>query len=234
MSFVLEDSEGARVKVAGEVLPLALIVTLSPLNILPVILLLFTRRPLLSSSCFLAAFVVGVTIVLAAGVLIADAIDHSAGSSDSTWVTVVKFVLGVYLVVAAVRKFRGRPRDGEETSMPKRMEAIAGFSPGKSLGAGLVLGALNPKNLVAGLAAATTISNAALSGGQQVAVIAAYVVVAALGVAVPIMVTLVLGERSHEVLDRWKSWLGRNSATVMSTLFALFGAVLIGQAVAAA
>jgi len=221
------------VGVAGEVLPLALVVTLSPLNVLPVILLLFTKKPLLSASCFLAGFIIGVAAVLTAGVLIADAVDLSGSSSDATWVAVVKLVLGLYLLVAAARKYRGRPRRGEEEQMPRRMEAIAGFSPGKSLDAGLLLGALNPKNLVVGLAAAATIAHGALTRGQQIAVIAAYVVVAALGVAGPIVVTLVLGERSHEVLDRWKSWLGRNSATVMAALFALFGVVLIGQAVAA-
>ena len=52
--------------VVGEILPLALVVTLSPLNVIPVILLLFTARPLLRASCFLAGFVVGVAGVLAA------------------------------------------------------------------------------------------------------------------------------------------------------------------------
>ena len=220
-------------RVAGEVLPLALVVTLSPLNVLPVILLLFTRKPLLTASCFLAGFVAGVAAVLTAGVLIADALDLSGSSSDSTWAAVVKLALGVYLLVASARKYRGRPRPGEEERMPRRLEAIAGFSPAKSLDAGLLLGALNPKNVVVGLAAATTIAHGALPRGQQIVVIVAYVIVAALGVAAPIVVTLVLGERSHEVLDRWKSWLGRNSAVVMAALFALFGVVLIGQALAA-
>lgn len=220
--------------VAGEVLPLALVVTLSPINVLPVILLLFTKKPLLTASCFLAGFVAGLGVVLVAAVLIADAIDLHGSSNDATWVAVVKLLLGIYLVVAAIRKFRGRPRAGEEQATPKRLEAIAGFGPGKSLSGGLVLGACNPKNVVVALAAAGTIANAALSGSEQAALMAAYVFVAVLGVAAPIMTTLVLGERSHEVLGRWKSWLTRNGATVMSALFALFGLVLIAQAVAAA
>jgi threonine/homoserine/homoserine lactone efflux protein len=143
-------------------------------------------------------------------------------------------VLGVYLVVAAVRKFRGRPRAGEEGAMPKWMDGIAAFGPGRSLGAGLALGAGNPKNVVVGLAAAVTIASVSLSNGQQIAAIAIYVFVAVLGVAAPILVTIFLGDRSHEVLDGWKAWLGQNNAAVVSVLFLIFGVVLIAQAIGAA
>ncbi len=219
--------------VVGEILPLALVVAISPINVIPVILLLFTKRPVVNAVCFLAGFIAGVAAVLGACVAIAEAVDLSTDSGHATWVTVLKLALGVYLLVAAVRKFRGRPRTGEEAAMPKWMDGIAGFSPGKSLGAGLALGAVNPKNVVVGLAAAATIASAVLSSGQQVAAIAIYVLVAVLGVAAPILATLLLGDRSHEVLDGWKAWLDQNNAAVMSVLFLIFGVVLIGQAIGA-
>jgi len=219
--------------VVGEILPLALVVAISPINVIPVILLLFTKRPVVNAVCFLAGFIAGVAAVLGACVAIAEAVDLSTDSGHATWVTVLKLALGVYLLVAAVRKFRGRPRTGEEGAMPKWMDGISGFSPGKSLGAGLALGAVNPKNVVVGLAAAATIASAVLSSGQQVAAIAIYVLVAVLGVAAPILATLLLGDRSHEVLDGWKAWLDQNNAAVMSVLFLIFGVVLIGQAIGA-
>ena len=46
--------------VVGEIVPLALVVTISPVNVIPVILLLFTKRPLATSACFLAGLVSGV------------------------------------------------------------------------------------------------------------------------------------------------------------------------------
>jgi len=219
--------------VVGEILPLALVVAISPINVIPVILLLFTKRPLVNAVCFLAGFIAGVAAVLGACVAIAEAVDLSTDSGHATWVTVLKLALGVYLLVAAVRKFRGRPRTGDEGAMPKWMDGISGFSPGKSLGAGLALGAVNPKNVVVGLAAAATIASAVLSSGQRVAAIAIYVLVAVLGVAAPILATLLLGDRSHEVLDGWKAWLDQNNAAVMSVLFLIFGVVLIGQAIGA-
>jgi len=220
--------------VVGEILPLALVVTLSPINVIPVILLQFTKRPLINASCFLAGFIAGVAAVLGACIAVAQAVNLSTGSGHSTWVAVVKLALGVYLVVVAVQKFRGRPRAGEEGAMPKWMDGIAGFGPGRSSGAGLTLGAVNPKNVVVGLAAAATIASAALSTGQQVGAIAIYVFVAVLGVAAPILVTIFLGDRSNEVLDGWKAWLGQNNAAVMSVLFLIFGVVLIGQAIGVA
>jgi Sap, sulfolipid-1-addressing protein len=220
--------------VVGEILPLALVVAISPINVIPVILLLFTKRPLVNASCFFVGFFAGVAAVLVALVAIAEAVDLTPGSGHSTWVAVLKLALGTYLLVAAVRKFRSRPRDGEEGATPKWMDGIAGFSPGRSLGAGLVLGSVNPKNVVVGFAAAATIASAASSGAQQIGAITIYVLVAVLGVAAPIAVTVFLGDRSPKVLDGWKVWLAQNNATVMSVLFLIFGVVLIGQGIEAA
>jgi threonine/homoserine/homoserine lactone efflux protein len=114
------------------------------------------------------------------------------------------------------------------------MDGIAGYSPGQSLGVGAVLGALNPKNVVVGLAAAVIVSAADLPRGQQIAACAVYVVVAILGVAAPILVTLFLGDRAQVVLNGWEGWLARNNATVMSVLFLVFGVVLIGQGIGGA
>src|ERR1700728_1919783 len=145
--------------VVGEILPLALVVTISPINVIPVILLLFTKRPLVNASSFFVGFAAGVAGILVALVAIAEAVDLSPGSGHSTWVAVLKLGLGAYLLVAAIRKFRGRPRHGEEGTMPKWMDGIAGFRPRRSLGTGLALGSLNPKNVAVGLAAAATIAS---------------------------------------------------------------------------
>lgn len=220
--------------VVGEILPLALVVTISPINVIPVILLLFTKRPLVNASCFLVGFIAGVATVLVVFVALAEAVDLSPGSGHSTWVAVLKLALGAYLLVAAVRKFRGRPRDGEEGVMPKWMDGIAVFRPRRSLGTGLALGSVNPKNVVVGLAAAATIASVPSSRGQQIGAITIYVLVAVLGVAAPIVVTALLGDRSPKVLEIWKVWLAQNSATVMSVLFLIFGVVLIGQGIEAA
>jgi Sap, sulfolipid-1-addressing protein len=115
-----ESHEEGLVKVVvAEIFPLAIVVTISPINVIPVILLLFTKRPLVNASWFVGGFTAGVAGVLVACVAIADAINLSPDCGHPTWVTWLKLVLGAYLMVAAVRKIRGRPRAGEEGSMPK-------------------------------------------------------------------------------------------------------------------
>ncbi len=218
--------------VVGEILPLALVVTLSPLNIIPAILLLFTTKPLVSATNFLVGFALGVGVVLGLFVAVAGAVNLSSDSGHSRWGAVVKLVLGAYLLVAAVRKFRGRPRAGEQGSMPKWMDGVAGYTPGKAFGAGAALGALNPKNVVVGLAAAANIAAGDLSVGRIVGVVVIYVVVAVLGVAAPILVTLRLGDRAPDVLRAWNVWLTQYNATVMSVLFLVLGIVLMVQGVA--
>jgi len=218
--------------VIGEILPLALVVTISPLNIIPAILLLFTSRPLPNALSFLAGFAGGVAVVLGLLISLGGAVNLSTDSGHSTWAGTLKLGLGVYLLLAAVKKFRGRPRAGQEGSLPKWMDGIAGYSATKALGAGAALGALNPKNLLVGLASAAAISEGGLSTTQQVVAGGVYLAVAVLGVVAPIVVTLSLGDRAHEVLESWNAWLRQNNATVMSILFVVFGVVLIGQGIA--
>jgi hypothetical protein len=71
--------------VVGEILPLALVVTISPINVIPVILLLFTKRPLVNALCFLVGFIAGVAAMLVAFVAIAEGVDLSPPGDRLGW-----------------------------------------------------------------------------------------------------------------------------------------------------
>jgi hypothetical protein len=217
--------------VLGAILPLAIAVTISPVPIIAEILLLFTKKPVANAGAYLVGFLVGVAVVLGILVAVANAIDL-ATSGPSRGVAIVQLVLGILLLVAAFGQFRSRPAEGQMAPEPKWMSGIAGFSPGKSLGAGAVIGAANPKNIAVGIGAAAAISSAGLSTGQTVVSIAFYVVVAGLGVAAPFVVTVVLRDRANGILDGWKTWLGHSNAAVMTVLFIVFAVVLIGRGIA--
>ncbi len=219
--------------VLGAILPLAIAVTISPLPIIAAILLLLSKKPLPNGGAYLAGFTIGVGAVLGILVAVAGSLNLAAGSGPSKGAGALELLLGVLLLVAAVRRFRGRPKPGTTASMPKWMDGIAGFAPGRSLAVGVAIGAANPKNLAVGVAAAVTIASAGLSTGDQVAAVVVYVVVAVLGVAAPLAVMLALGDKAQAILDSWKAWLGQNNATVMAVLFLVFAAVLIGKGIAA-
>jgi hypothetical protein len=217
--------------VIGTLLPLAIAVTISPIPIIAEILLLFTKKPVANAAAYLAGFVVGVGVILGVLVVVANAINLTK-SGPSKGAATVQLVLGILLLVAAIRHVHGRPPAGEAAPTPKWMDGIAGFTPGKSLGIGAAIGAANPKNIAVGLASAVVISSAGISSGQTITSIAIYVAIAALGVAAPLVVMVSLGEKASGILESWKSWLGQNNAAVMAVLFLVFAAVLIGKGVA--
>ena len=218
--------------VIGELLPLAIAVTISPVPIIAEILLLFTKKPVANAASYLVGFTVGVAGLLGLLVAIAGTVNLSAGSGPSRGASILRLVLGAFLLMAATRRFRDRPKPGDDAPMPRWMEGIAAFAPGKSFAVGVAIGALNPKNVVVGLAAALSIASAGLSTGQQISAVGVYAFVAILGVAAPLVVTLALREKAQEVLDGWRSWLGQNNGVVLAVLFLIFGVVLIGKGIA--
>jgi len=218
--------------VLGAIIPLAIAVTISPVPIIAAILLLLTRKPLPNGAAYLVGFTLGVGAVLGLLVWVAGSLNLSSGSGPSTGLGVVELVLGLLLLVAAMRRFHRRPMPGTTPSMPKWMDGIASFTPARSLVVGIVIGAANPKNLAVGIAAAAAIASASLSSGDEVVAIVVYVVIAVLGVAAPFAVVLAAGGKAQAILGNWKSWLAQNNATVMAVLFLVFAVVLIGKGIA--
>ncbi len=56
--------------------------------------------------------------------------------------------------------------------------------------------------------------------------------IASLGVAVPVVVSIAFGDRAAAILEPLKSWLIRRSAVIMGVLLLLIGSTLIGDAIA--
>jgi hypothetical protein len=113
--------------------------------------------------------------------------------------------------------------------MPKWMGAIDRFKLGQSLGIGFVLAALNPKNLTLTLAAAATIAGAGLAGSDPYIVLAVFVIIGTLGLAIPIGIYFLGGDKAAETLADLRHWLAVNNAAIMSVLFVVIGAKLVGS-----
>jgi threonine/homoserine/homoserine lactone efflux protein len=111
------------------------------------------------------------------------------------------------------------------------MRAIGNFTLVKAAGAGFALTALNPKNVLLVVGAAVEIAGFGLPAGQEIAVLGVFVLVASAGVLTPLILSLALGERSRELLDGMRTWMGRHNAVIMAALLLLIGAKLIGDAI---
>lgn len=218
--------------VVGEILPLAIVVAVSPINIVAAILLLFSKRPIANALSYLAGFMVGVAAILSGLTALADAIGLDSDSDRSRGASALLLALGLFLLIVAIRKFAYRPGPEEHPKAPKWMQGIGDFNAGKALLVGLAVGALNPKNIAVALASSVVVASAELPAGQQIGVIAIYTLVVSLGVAAPIVAAAALGDRSEGVLTTWKDWLDRNNGTVMAVVYLFFGVILVGKGIA--
>jgi threonine/homoserine/homoserine lactone efflux protein len=212
--------------VIGDILPLALGVAISPIPIIAAILMLFSPRATGTSVGFLVGWILGIIVVT--GVFTALSGSLTAGSDASTGVSWTKIILGVLLLLVGLRQWRGR---NDAAATPKWMAAINDFTPVKALGLGFLLSAVNPKNLLMGIAAGVAIGSAGLSVGGEAVAIAVFTVIAASTVAVPVIAYLFAKQKMRGPLDALKAWLETNNATVMAVLLLVIGVVLIGKGI---
>jgi threonine/homoserine/homoserine lactone efflux protein len=214
----------------GDLLPLAVGIAISPIPIIAVILILFSANARVNGPLFLLGWVVGVAVLTTAVVLVAG----SAGATDAaasgpSLGDLVTLLLGIGAIALGIRQWRSKGAPGEEAKLPGWMSAIAGFSPVRALGFGVLLSALNPKNLAFAVAAGVVIDGAVTAGGNAVAMIALFVVLASLSIVIPVLYTRVGGESARRTLTGWRTWLTAHNAALMAVLFIVIGAKLLGE-----
>lgn len=213
----------------GDLLPAAVGVALSPVPIVAVILMLGTPKARSNGPAFAVGWIAGLVIVSTIVLVLASGADDP-NSSASTTVHWGKLAIGVLFLVLAAKQWRTRPKHGEAAAMPKWMSAIDTFSPGKSLVLGAALSGINPKNLALTLAAAASIAQAGLDGGDSAVAVAVFVVIGSLTVAGPVVFYLVATGKATAPLAEIKDFLSDHNAVIMMVVFLILGAKLIGNA----
>ena len=96
----------------------------------------------------------------------------------------------------------------------------------KAFGLALLLATLNPKNVVIVVAGATAITEATPVPSSQVVALLGFTIVGSLGVAAPVIATVVLGDRAERVLAPADQWMTRHSATIVSAVLVVLGVVV--------
>jgi threonine/homoserine/homoserine lactone efflux protein len=218
--------------VIGDLLPLAIGIAISPIPIIAVILMLLSQHPGRSGGGFLIGWVAGIVVITVVVLLVVGQAGDSSGGKPSTLSSVLKLVFGAALLLLAGRQWQGRPKEGESGSMPKWMGAIDSITLGRALGLGFALSAINPKNLLMGLGAGTTIGAAHLPAGEAVVAVVVFTVLAASTVAGPVLGYLLARERVTRPLQELRAWLTQNNAAMMAVLLLVIGVVLIGKGIA--
>jgi threonine/homoserine/homoserine lactone efflux protein len=215
----------------GQVLSLAVGVSLSPVPIIAVVLMLGTPAGRRNGPAFLVGWVVGLAVVGTIVLVVAGGAGASENNEPATWVDVLKLVLGALLVLMAARQWRGRPRGDEAAVFPKWMQTIDHFTAGRSVAMGVALSAINPKNLLLTVAAAASVAQAGVSTGDEIVAMAVFVAVGTLGPGIPVAIYFGMGKRAAHLLDDLKAWMGAHNAAIMAVLLLVIGAKLIGDGI---
>ncbi|WP_454049857.1 GAP family protein [Cellulomonas sp. Marseille-Q8402] len=216
----------------GQSLPVAVGVLVSPMPVVAVVLMLVTPRARSNAAGFLLGWVLGIAALGTVVVLLAGAVSGDADGTP-TWLAVVKLLLGVLLLLVAVRSWRGRPRGGAVPPVPGWMQAIESFTPVKAFGLAVLLGVVNPKNFLLVVSGAASIAAATTDTAGRLVALGVFVVVASLGVATPLVVYLATGPRAAGLLDDLKTWMVQNNAAIMAVLLLVIGAKMLGDGIAA-
>jgi hypothetical protein len=216
----------------AEVLTLAVGVAISPVPIIAVILMLFSRRARVNGPVFALGWALALALVSGVVYALADVGDAAADSTASDAVSWGKIVLGVLLLLLAARQWRSRPAPGAEPELPKWMAGIDELKPARAFALAVLLGGVNPKNLMLAAAAGAGLAQLGLSTGDAVVSLIVFVLVGSLTIAAPVVYYLVGGAGAKRQLDAAKGWLAVHNAAVMTVLFLVFGVDLVAKGIA--
>jgi hypothetical protein len=218
-------------KAIGGSLPLAVGIALSPIPIIAVVLMLTSHRAKVNGPAFVAGWLLGLGIVGAVVLSLAGPAGASKAGSPAAWVSWIKIVLGVLLLLVAARQFRSRPHGDEQPRMPKWMSTIDKTTPVAAVGLAAVMSGANPKNLLLAVAGAAAIAGTGISGAEQAIAYLIFALIATLGVGIPVGIYFAMGTRSETLLAGLKDWMSAHNAVIMSVLCLVIAAKLIGDAI---
>lgn len=214
------------IELVGEMVPFAVVVALSPLPIIATLLLLAAPAGLGGGALFALGRVVTLALLVLLLSFATDLVDDAAESTLPA--AVLRILLGLVLVFAAVRKWLKRPRDGDSEALPGWMRAVDTMSAGASLRLGVIVTVANPKELAMAAGAGLTLGGAMAETGTILVAGAAFVLVATLGVTLPVLALLIGRDRVAPGLSAARDWFVRNNATIMAVVLLVIGALLVG------
>jgi threonine/homoserine/homoserine lactone efflux protein len=206
-----------------ELIPLALIIAISPLSIIPGILVLHTPRPRPTSLAFLAGWVLGIAVITGAFVGGSD-VSNQGLDDKPGWSPYVRIVIGVALIVFGLYRWFGRHRSAHN---PKWMTAMGSMGPGRAFLTGIVLTVANLKVFAMCAAAGVAIGTAALGRPGAWQAVLVFTALAASTVALPALAYLFAGPRLDQPLERVKTWMERNHAALVAGILLVIGAGLL-------
>jgi hypothetical protein len=204
-------------------IPLALVIAISPLSIIPAVLVLQAPRPRPSSLAFLAGWLFGLAALTALFVA-GSGVLGGMHKSPPTWASWLRVALGSALIVFGVYRWLTRHR---HTESPAWMRSFATISPTRAGITGLALVVVRFDVLVMCLVAGLAIGTSQLSVAGELICAVFFVAVSASTVAIPVLAYAAAGHRLDDTLARLKDWMEKNNAALLAAILVLIGLMVL-------
>jgi hypothetical protein len=163
---------------------------------------------------------------------LADGADASEGGSPAPWLSWTKLALGLLLLFVAARQILSR-RGSSEKSEPAWMRRAEAMPTGRAFGLAAALAGVNPKNLLLIAGGVTAIAETGISGVDQAFAYVVFVLIASLGVFIPLIIYFTMGDRAAGVLGHLRDWMSTNSTLIIALICLLIGVKLLGDSIGA-
>jgi threonine/homoserine/homoserine lactone efflux protein len=206
----------------SEMIPLGLVITLSPLSIIPAVLVLQGPRGKSAGLAYLCGWLVGLGVLTAVFVGVSDLI--GGFQSPPRWASWARIVIGAALIVFGGWRWLTRNRSAHS---PKWMRALSDAGPARAAGTAALLAVVNPKVLFMCAAAGLASGTAGLGTAGTWASAAFFVLVAASSVAAPVLAYVVSGDRLKEPLARLNEWMERQHAALVAGILVVIGFLVL-------
>ncbi|WNG88196.1 GAP family protein [Mycobacterium sp. ITM-2016-00317] len=206
-----------------ELIPLALVIALSPLSIIPAVLVLRSARPRPTGLAFLIGWLIGLTVLTVLALQLSSLIGGIGGHPPG-WASWLRIVVGGALIVFG--GYRWLTREKSE-HMPGWMTRMSTLTPAKAGGMAAALTVLNPKVLLICVAAGLAIGSAGLEYPSVYGAVVWFVAVAGVTVALPILGYSISGRRLDPALTRLNDWMERRHAALVAAILVVIGAMVL-------
>ncbi|BBY95231.1 membrane protein [Mycobacterium gallinarum] len=206
-----------------ELIPLALVVALSPLSIIPAVLVLQTPRPRPAGLAFLTGWLIGLAALTSIFLAVSGLIGGLGGKPPG-WASWLRIVVGAALIVFGIYRWLTRKKAAH---VPKWLQSMSKLTPARAGVTGLVLTAVNPKVLFICAAAGLAIGTTGMADARVWLAVIWYVAVAGSTVALPILAYAVSGDRLVEPLRRLRDWMERQHAVLVAGILVVIGLLVL-------
>jgi hypothetical protein len=214
----------------AEVLAFGVGVALSPLAIVAVVVMLVSQDGAGPSWAFAGAWVLSLGVVSTVVLLVADGADASTNGAPASWVSVVKIVVGLLLVLFGVRQWRGRGGADTDAAAPGWMRKLHNVTTARAAGLAAAFNVVKPKNLLLTIGAGVAIAQVGASAAGQASAVCVFVLLGTVGIAIPLAIHVLMPSRGRGLLIGLRDWMVRENATIIAVLSLVIAAKLLGDA----